>query len=119
MDSIGVSVNSRKPVDAAGRFGRRRLRWMGGALALAIFGAAVPARASDLDEIKATQKQILERLDAQDKVLKDILQKMQAQPQAGRPQIDPNKVYTIALGSSPIRGSKTAPVTMVEFSDYQ
>jgi protein-disulfide isomerase len=100
---------------------RRRLRrWLGGALALALVGAALPARASDLDEIKETQKKILERLDAQDKTLKEILQKLQAQPQAAaRPQIDPNKVYTIALGSSPIRGPKAAPVTLYEFSDYQ
>ena len=100
----------------------RRRPSLGGALtlALALLGTAGPARASDLDEIKATQAQILQRLDAQDKLLKDILQKLQAQPQAAaRPQIDPNKVYTIALGSSPIRGPKGAPVTMVEFSDYQ
>lgn len=98
----------------------RRSRWLGGALAIALLGAIGPAGASDLSEIKDTQKKILERLDAQDKVLKDILQKLQAQPQAAaRPQIDPNKVYTIALGSSPIRGPKAAGVTMVEFSDYQ
>ena len=89
-----------------------------GTLTLALLGAAGSAQASDLDDIKATQAKILERLDAQDKVLKDILQKLQAQP-AGRPAIDPNKVYAINLGSSPIRGPKDAPVTMVEFSDYQ
>ena len=98
----------------------RRSHWLGGALAIALLGAIGPAAASDLSEIKDTQKKILERLDAQDKVLKDILQKLQAQPQAAaRPQIDPNKVYTIALGNSPIRGPKAAGVTMVEFSDYQ
>lgn len=98
----------------------RRSRWLGGALAIALLGAIGPASASDLSEIKDTQKKILDRLDAQDKVLKDILQKLQAQPQAAaRPQIDPNKVYTIALGSSPIRGPKNAAVTMIEFSDYQ
>ena len=81
---------------------------------------ALPARASELSEIKETQKQILERLDAQDKMLKDIQTKIQALPAGGgRPQIDPNKVYEIALGDSPVRGPKNAPVTLLEFSDFQ
>ena len=80
---------------------------------------APPARAadSDLGEIRDQQKKILERLDAQDKMLKDILGKLAGA--GGRPQIDPNKVYTIPVGTSPIRGPKGAKVTMVEFSDYQ
>ena len=102
----------------------RRWHWVSTAIALALAlvaaGASVPARASDIEDIKETQKKILERLDAQDKTLKDILQKLQAQPSApARPQIDPNKVYTIAVGTLPVRGPKDAQVTMFEFSDYQ
>ena len=35
------------------------------------------------------------------------------------PQEDFNKVYAIAVGESPVLGKKNAPVTIVEFSDFQ
>jgi protein-disulfide isomerase len=79
-------------------------------------GAAARAEASELGDIRDQQKKILERLDAQDKMLKDILGKLSG---GGRPQIDPNKVYNIALNDSAIRGPKNAKVTLVEFSDFQ
>jgi protein-disulfide isomerase len=89
-------------------------------------GAAVlvalvtPCGASDLSEIKETQQKILERLDRQDAVLKDIQTKLQQLPSGGgRPQIDPNKIYQIPLGDSTIRGPKDARVTLIEFSDFQ
>ncbi len=40
-----------------------------------------------------------------------------AAPRPKRP--DPAKVYEVAVGESPSRGSAEAPVTIVEFSDFQ
>ena len=77
-----------------------------------------PAKAAEMDDIKDTQKKILDRLDAQDKVLQEILKKVQTMP-AGRPAIDPNKVYALPIGDSPVKGEKKAKVTIVEFSDFQ
>lgn len=65
-----------------------------------------------LDEIQKTQKEILIKLNELEKKVS------RAVPSAA-PTIDPNKVYNIPIGNSPIRGSKNAPVTIVEFSDFQ
>jgi len=85
-----------------------------------------------LTEITMRQKNIEDKLNAQGNgnVSADIrsaLQQIQnkintiganVQPQ-GPPPEDMNKVYTIDPGSSSILGNKNAPVTIVEFSDFQ
>ena len=79
--------------------------------------ALAPAGASELSEIQETQKKILERLDAQDKTLQEIMRRLSG---AGmRAQPDPNKVYEIPVAGSAIRGPKDAKVTLVEFADFQ
>ena len=85
-----------------------------GLLALAACG---PNNQADLEELKKGQKDILARLESLDKAV----QQVKAAPAAAgaRPQVDPNKVYTIPVGSSPVKGPKDAKVTILEFSDYQ
>ena len=71
---------------------------------------------ADIEELKKGQKDILAKLDGLDKTV----QQLKAQPAAAqRPQMDPNKVYTISVGDSPVRGPKAAKVSVVEFADYQ
>jgi protein-disulfide isomerase len=68
---------------------------------------------ADVDELKKGQKEILAKLD-------ELAKKVAAAPAAAaRPQIDPNKVYDIAVGASPVAGAKDGKITIVEFSDYQ
>ena len=78
--------------------------------------AACGGSASDIEEIKKGQKDILAKLDGLDKTV----QQLKAQPAAAqRPQTDPNKVYNIPIGDSPVKGPKQAKVTIAEFSDFQ
>jgi protein-disulfide isomerase len=32
---------------------------------------------------------------------------------------DPNRVYNVKIGNAPFKGPKDAPITIVEFSDFQ
>ena len=88
-----------------------------------------------LAEITMHQKNIEDKLNAigNGNVPADIRNELQqiqnkinalganAQPQGpqGPPPEDMNKVYTIAPGTSSILGNKNAPVTIVEFADFQ
>jgi len=89
------------------------------ALALATLALALlacnPQQARDIAEIKKTQEEILAKLGAIEEA-----QKKAAQPaRAARPDEDFDKVYTIAIADSPVKGGAEAPVTIVEFSDFQ
>ncbi len=77
--------------------------------------AACGTNPADIEEIKKGQKDILSKLDGLDKAV----QQVKAAAPAARPQMDPNKVYNIPIGSSYVRGPKTAKVTIAEFSDFQ
>ncbi len=84
-----------------------------------------PQTKQTLTDIQNTQKEILSKLSnieaAQNKIgasQDKYLAAIQAQPrQAAAPDL--NAVVNIQIGNSPIRGNKKAPVTIVEFSDFQ
>ncbi len=77
--------------------------------------SACGASPGDVEEIKKGQKDILAKLDT----LEKAVQKVQAAAPAARPAMDPNKVYDLQIGNSPVKGPKTAKVSIVEFSDFQ
>jgi len=66
-----------------------------------------------LDDLKAGKDAATARTNLQAALAKA------ATPPPAPPAMDPNKVFTIDVTGSPYKGPKTAPVTMVEFSDYQ
>jgi len=47
------------------------------------------------------------------------LRARQVAAQKQRPQVDYSKVYDINIAGAPVKGPSNAPVTIVEFSDYQ
>ena len=73
-----------------------------------------------VDEIQAQQKDILAKLDGLQKGQKTILAKAPAAAaKPSKPKEDPNKIYKIDVADSIARGPHEAPVTIVEFTDYQ
>ncbi|MBI4682197.1 MAG: thioredoxin domain-containing protein [Nitrospirae bacterium] len=69
--------------------------------------------------VEQLQKQILARLDKIEETQKNLAKAAQPPLAPQRPAVDINQVFNLPVGSSPIKGRKEAPVTIVEFSDYQ
>ena len=77
-----------------------------------------------LENMEETQKDLLAMMTDveanQQKMMKLIKAAAQAPPAApGKPSIDYNKIHNIPDLNSPIRGNAKAPVTVVEFSDFE
>ena len=92
----------------------------GAALAVMLAAAPAPVLAQEskddlkkeIEELKQGQQQILKQLDE--------LKKMMAARQAPAAPAGPNvKDIVFNLGANPTKGSSTAKLTLVEFTDYQ
>ncbi len=79
--------------------------------------AAGCGTAADVEEIRATQERILERLTALERNDQALLASLRsgAVPDGA----DATEVHEITVGTSPTKGPKDAPVTIVEFLDYE
>jgi len=96
---------------------RLRGLWMGGVLLLYALAACQP-REDELAEIREVQTKVLERLAHLEEGQQRLLgERASALPQ--RPAEDFDRVYTIPIDGSPIRGNPDAPVTILEFADFQ
>ena len=79
----------------------------------------------DLTDVKDNQEKILKKLDAIEKNQLGIkssigaISKPAPNNKKQQPQADPNKVYDIAIGDSYTIGNKNAPITIIEWTDFQ
>ena len=63
--------------------------------------------------------QRLEALEAQQRLLRNEVLVLQDRLNAIAPVDDPNRVFEIPIGASPLLGEPSAPLTLVVFGDYQ
>jgi protein-disulfide isomerase len=80
--------------------------------ALALLTTSCVSR-SEIEEIKANQQKILEKLDK-------VGRAAPAQQPAARPQgPDASKTYAVPVGDAAVKGNKNALVTVIAWSDFQ
>jgi protein-disulfide isomerase len=95
---------------------------------LTLFAAACllltgPALAKTSDEIKALQEEVAAMREGQEKMQKDLdeikkLLQQGSRPAAAAPAAKAFEPRTIELGAISSRGEQDAPVTLIEYSDY-
>ena len=72
------------------------------------------ATPQDVEELKKNQKDILAKLE---QLSADVKARPAAPAMPNQP--DPNKIYALNVGNSPVKGPKDSKVKIIEFSDYQ
>lgn len=70
-----------------------------------------------LSELRDQQRQILAKLNALDEKIDKVAARSAAPRRPASP--DPERTYNLPAAKSPVKGPADAPITIVEFSDYQ
>jgi protein-disulfide isomerase len=70
-----------------------------------------------LSELREQQRLILAKLTALDEKIDKVASRSAAPPRPSGP--DASRAYNLPVGTSPSKGPVDAPITIVEFSDYQ
>lgn len=83
-------------------------------LALALVVTSACATASEVDELRENQRRLQDRIEQLEKRALDGEKRARA---ARGP--DPDKVYDVPVGTSPSTGRDNAPITIVEFGEFQ
>jgi protein-disulfide isomerase len=101
----------------------RSIALLAAAAALTLSACADPSAIGDIkaavERLEAQQKDVVTKLESLEKQNKEILAKAGTGAAAKPNAPDPNKVHDIKIGSSYSKGPANAPVTIVEWSDFQ
>jgi protein-disulfide isomerase len=98
-----------------------RPRALGALLALLVLvGTPAAGQQAGADNVKKELEALRRSVTAMQKDLQEIKALLQTRPPAGAaPAAAPAENVVIELRDNPSRGQRTAPLTLVEFSDYQ
>jgi len=96
-------------------------RILGMSIAVSCFFMAGPALAKTSDDLKALQQDVQALRQGQEQIQKDLdeIKQLLQKPTRAAPSKPAFAPTDIQLGEVPYRGEYDAPVTLIEFSDYQ
>lgn len=92
-----------------------------GIAVLAATGLLVVLNVTLWTQARSNQALLTQKLVGLESQLAQLSSKVDTVARGAAPQRgpDPNKVYAVKMDGAPSRGAATAPVTIVEFSDFQ
>ena len=80
--------------------------------------AACGSSTPEFEEVLRDQREIFRKLGRLERSV-EVAATPAAAPAAPEPKKYPDKVYDIPIAGAPVKGAKAAPVTIVEFADFQ